>query len=255
METCTFFKALFFSFAAAAALLTAGCRGKTDDGSASTALLPVWEPDAKLLDDLGAVTAVDAYEVRPPKGYSLNPPAPNATQGMRAFYWKGTPRSDSSYAYFMIVLKSADAGEAKERTLEKELSELLEGFHRQRSNWTQTSPERGQVNGLTFVRAHFGGDKEGKRDGFMYVAKDGSTVIQITSQDAEPHHEHALKLAEGRINRDPNHQSGCRAAPRARPETRGGGRPDVPEEVNANIKRSESFGGEGMPIATGSGRV
>ena len=104
---------------------------------------------------------------------------------MRAFYWKGTPRSDSSYAYFMIVLKSADAGEAKERTL-----------HRQRSNWTQTSPERGQLNGLTFVRAHFSGDKEGKRNGFMYVAKDGSTVIQITSQDAEPHHEHALKLAE-----------------------------------------------------------
>ncbi len=30
----------------------------------------------------------------------------------------------------------------------------------------------------------------------MYVTKDGSTVIQITSQDVEPHHEHALKLAE-----------------------------------------------------------
>jgi hypothetical protein len=190
--------ALFFPFAVAA-LLMAGCRGKTSDGAASTAPLLVWEPDAKLLDDLEPITAVDAYEVRPPKGYLLNPPDPNASQGMRAFYWKGTPREDNSYAHFMIVLKSEPAGEAKERSLEKELDELLEGFKRRRSNWTQTSPERGQVNGLTFVRTYWSGidpARQGKLHGFMYAAKEGSTLITLSSQDVELHHERALKLAE-----------------------------------------------------------
>ncbi len=133
MQIRTPFPGLFYPFAAALLLLS-GCRGKTSDVSASSAPLPVWKPDAALLEDLGPLTAVDGYQVRPPKGYDLTPPGPNTTGGMRAFYWKGAPREDKSYAYFLIVLKSADAGEAKERTLEKELNELLEGFHRQRSN-------------------------------------------------------------------------------------------------------------------------
>jgi hypothetical protein len=63
----------------------------------------------------------------------------------------------------------------------------------------ETSPERGQINGLTFMRVYWSGtdaDKQRKRHGAMYAGKDGSTLIFISSQDVEPHHERALKLAE-----------------------------------------------------------
>jgi hypothetical protein len=197
-------KALFLLLAAAVPL-TAGCRGKPSDRSASSvpsAPLPIWEPDAKLLEELGPMTTVDDYQVRPPKGYSLNPPAPNTTGAIRAYYWTGTPREDKTAPYLLITLVSSPPGEAKERTLEKELNELLEGFHRRRSNWTQTSPERGQVNGMTFVRSYWSGidpESQAKMHGFMYATRDGSTFIHLSSQDVEPHRAHTLKLAEAAV--------------------------------------------------------
>ncbi len=189
---------------AAAVLLIGGCRGKPSDPSSSSSAAPlrVWEPDAKLLEELGPFTPVDEYQVRPPKAYSLTPPAPNGSGQIRAFYWTGTPREDKTAPYFLIALVSSPAGEVKEKTLEKELDELLEGFHRRRSNWTQTSPERGQVNGMTFVRSYWSGidpEKQAKMHGFMYATKDSSTLIHLSSQDVEPHYEHALKLAEAAV--------------------------------------------------------
>jgi hypothetical protein len=77
-------KALFFALAG-----HAGCGGKADDkpplyapprtGSPSAASpYPNWEPDAKLLDELGPASDVAEYQVRPPKGYDFNPLPPNA---------------------------------------------------------------------------------------------------------------------------------------------------------------------------------
>ena len=191
-----------FTPVAAAVLLTAGCSGKPGERSASPAVsapLPVWEPDAKLLEQLAPAAEVEDYQVRPPKAYALTPPAPNSTGGIRAFYWTGTPREDKTTPYFLIALVPPPAGEAKERTLERELDELLEGFKRRRSKWRQTPPERGRVHGMTFVRSYWSGidpEKQGTLHGFMCLTKDGSTVIHLSSQDVEPHREHALKLAE-----------------------------------------------------------
>ena len=190
--------ALFFLLTAAA-LLTAGCRGKQDDGPSPSAPLPVWEPDAKLLEELGPPTTVEDYQVRPPKAYSLTPPAANAAGTRRAFYWTGMAREDKTKPHFLIGLISSPAEDTKEKNLERELNELLEGFKRRMSNWTQTSPERGQVDGLTFVRTHWNAtdrERQGKVYGFMYVASDQSTMIHISSMDAEPSHLQALKVAE-----------------------------------------------------------
>jgi hypothetical protein len=189
----------FFLTLAAAQLLTAGCHGKPTDGSASSASLPVWKPDAKLLEELAPGTTVEDYQVRPPKEYSINPPGETAPGQVKAFYWVGKPREDKTAPFFLIGLVPSPAAEVRERTLEKELDELLEGFKRRLGNWTQTAPERGQVNGLTFVRTHWSAidrEKQGRMHGFMYLAKDGSTVIHISTKDVEPHHEQALKLAE-----------------------------------------------------------
>jgi len=191
-----------FIHVAVAVLMTAGCRGKPSDRSTSaapSAPLPVWEPDAKLLEELGPATTVQDYQVRAPKAYSLTPPDAKATGGIRAFYWTGRPREDKAAPYFLIALVSSPAGEATETTLARDLDELLEGFKRRRSNWTQSVPERGRVNGMAFVRSYWSGtdpEKQGTLYGFMYATRDGANLIHLSSQDVEPHREHALKLAE-----------------------------------------------------------
>src|SRR5262245_34004437 len=81
----------------AALVSVAGCRKTTTPSgtpSASTGKdrqLAVWEPDAKLLDELGPIVDVDGYQVRPPQGYSFSPP-PATPPGFKGFAWKGTVR-------------------------------------------------------------------------------------------------------------------------------------------------------------------
>jgi hypothetical protein len=191
-------KALFLPFIAVV-LLAAGCSGKAGDSSSASEPLQVWEPDAKLLQKLGPMATVEEFQVRPPKGYSVSPPPPNAPAGMKGFAWAGALRDDKTAPQFMIVLQSPPPGEAKNMTLEQYLDKMLEGVKGRRTNWTQTPPERGQSNGLTFVRAYWTGtepEKHWKMHGFMYVTKDASKFIHLTSQDVEPNHEQALKLAE-----------------------------------------------------------
>jgi hypothetical protein len=198
MQTRVHSKRLFFPLVTAV-LLAAGCSGKIGDSASSSLSLPAWEPDAKLMEELGPVAILDGYEVRPPRAYTLNPPPPNGSTVVKGFYWAGVPRGDQTAPHFLISLKSASPEGGKDTTLEDYFREMLEGFHRRRANWTQTSPERGQINGLTFMRVYWSGtdaDTQRKRHGVMYAGKDGSTLFFISSQDAEPHHERALKLAE-----------------------------------------------------------
>ena len=55
------------------------------------------------------------------------------------------------------------------------------------------------MNGREFVRARWSGVESAsqqKMHGFSYVTVDHRTIVQISSQDVEPHHQAALKLAE-----------------------------------------------------------
>jgi hypothetical protein len=199
-----------FGLLALAALVSlAGCRKATTSPgspaasgtrSASTGQdrpPAVWSPDAALLEQLGPIADVDGYQVRPPQDYAFSPP-PATPPGVKGFGWKGTPREDRTAPQLIVGLTSRPPGEA-DVALEQYLEEMLGGVQRRRTDWTQTPAERGQVNGLTFVRARWSGtdpERQQKMHGFMYVAKDGSTVIHISSQDVEPHHPDALRLAE-----------------------------------------------------------
>jgi hypothetical protein len=201
METQKPWKATAFPLTAAL-LLAAGCSGKTSNNSSSSASLPVWQPDAKLLDELGPMTTIDEYQVRPPKEYTFNPPPPNSSANLRAFYWAGKTREDKTGPHLLIRVASSPRGEAKERTLERHFDEMLEGFKRRRTNWTQTSPEHGQINGMAFIRAYWAGtdvDKQWKMHGFIYAGEGASVSILLSSQDVEPNHEQALKVAEASV--------------------------------------------------------
>jgi hypothetical protein len=150
-----------------------------------------------LLEQLGPLTDVEGYQVRPPKAYSFSrPPGP---PGFTGYAWAGALRGDKTAPQLLIGVVPVPPAEAKAQSPERFLEKMLEGVKRRRTNWTQTPPERGQVNGLTFVRARWSGTESAKgwkMHGFMYATQDGATFLQLSSQDVEPHHEHALKIAE-----------------------------------------------------------
>jgi hypothetical protein len=99
----------------------------------------------------------------------------------------------------LIQVFSPPPEEAKRTTLEDFLESMLEGIARRRTDWQQTPAESGQVNGFTMLRARWSGTEPARRwkmHGFQYVAQDGLSFIQISSQDVEPNHEESLRLAE-----------------------------------------------------------
>lgn len=99
----------------------------------------------------------------------------------------------------MLFTVRLPPAELKKYDLEQALDELVASLSYQRRNWTRTVTEKGLINGLTFVRTRWNGQDLPtglKMHGLVYVAIVGETLIQLSSQDIEPHHVEALKLAE-----------------------------------------------------------
>jgi hypothetical protein len=168
--------------------LSAGCSRNKTGG-------PNWQPDPALLDQLDTARDLGAYEMRVPKGYTQVPEPAGAPGGAKMLGWAGANRPDSTAPTVIAMLISAPAGQAEKTSPEEFLQKALDGVKRRRVNWTQTPAEGGQINGLSFLRARW----SLKMHGFIYVSRDGSTFIQLNSQDIDPNHEPPLKLAETAI--------------------------------------------------------
>ena len=151
-----------------------------------------------MLNQLQVAVHVGGFQIRPPTGYVLKrKPGPD---GSEAFAWVGAPRSDKTQPYLMVATIGLPAAEAKKYTLDQILDKFLQGVERRRAaDWKRTPTEHGSINGQAFVRARWNASVRGsalKMHGFHYVATFGHRVIQISSQDAEPYHQRALKVAE-----------------------------------------------------------
>jgi hypothetical protein len=163
--------------------------------AASVVLSSTWTPDPALLDLLEYEVQKSEFSIRPPRGYQLfEQPGP----GAMAYGWQGARRPDGTSPSLKVVVAEVPPS-AEPSGLEGLLRSVLDGIARRRTNWEQSPPERGRIGSLDFIRASWSGMEptlQIKVHGFAYVTVDGSTVIEISSQDAEPHHEEALKLAE-----------------------------------------------------------
>ncbi len=156
-----------------------------------------WVPETKLLEQLSEEAVVGSFRLRPPQGYQFVQQAgPN---GAQAFAWKGERRPDGTAPSLMVIVAPTPEGEAPPMDLEKLLAKFLAGIQRRRAQWAQATAERGRIGERTFMRAAWSGLEPAlqvKMHGFSYVAIDGTTVIQISSQDVEPYHAQTLPLAE-----------------------------------------------------------
>lgn len=158
---------------------------------------PEWKPEAGVVARLAPVTDAGPFRIRPPKGYRMS--REQGPPGSDVFGWVGAERRDGSRPYLMVMGVSPPAGKRNTYTPESALDRSLSALQEQRSEWKRTETEKGKINGVPFVRAYWSGkepERKVKMRGFAYLTIDGERIIQINSQDVEPHAEDALKLAE-----------------------------------------------------------
>lgn len=158
---------------------------------------PNWTPDKNLSDRLGDFVDVEGFQLRVPKQFL--PIKQPGTGGSNAIAWTGEERSDGTRPYVMVTTVKLNSEQQSKLSLEQALDTFLNGIEKRRKNWSQTSAERGKVNGMTFVRAQWSGTEittDKKMRGFSYVTIADGWLVQISSQDVEPHDREVLELAE-----------------------------------------------------------
>ena len=162
--------------------------------------LQKWNAAATLVTELDTDHAIDKFTIKPPKGYS--PQTRPGPHGSIATAWAGSPRADGTRPQVMVLTVKLTAAELQKYTIETALEELVLSLSHKRRQWTRTTTEKGIINGLVFARTRWKGEDVAsgfKLHGFVYVAIVNDTLVQLSSQDIEPHHEAALKLAESSV--------------------------------------------------------
>lgn len=140
---------------------------------------------------------IEGYTLRPPKGYPPFDRPGIAPPGAKYFAWGGTWRKDGSAPDFLVMVGTPPPDERP--SLQEALAAMLKIRQRGMRDWQQTPSEEIESNGLKFARAYWQcteGFVGRQWHGFVYVAFDGPTFIEISCQDVEPHHIEALKVAE-----------------------------------------------------------
>lgn len=162
--------------------------------------LASWLPESSMESLLAAPEVLEGVSIRPPTGYVGTVP-PGAPPGVFVKAWKGEARPDNTSPSMQLNIFSPPATNTLP-DVETAMRKMLNGIKRNRNNWTESEVSRGTIQGVEFLRTTWTGEsKQGgvQMRGVMYVTKIDAKVIQISSQDAEPHAEEALKLAESSL--------------------------------------------------------
>jgi len=162
--------------------------------------LSSWLPEPSMESLLAAPEITEGFSIRPPAGYSTMV-LPNAPTGLFAKVWKGGVRSDESLPIIQLNILSPPVT-ASIPDVETGLRKSMDSIKRNRNNWTESQVTRGTIQGTEFVRQSWAGIEKrfgAEMRGVMYVTMLDSKVIQLSTQDLEPHAEETIKLAESAI--------------------------------------------------------
>lgn len=165
----------------------------------SDANLPRWSPDPAAVAQLGESVGLDHFRLRQPPGYAARPKVVGTRHSLSL---KGPQRPGRGSPALILELRPLEARE-KEMSLEQVLEGELTFFKNVQAatlpNMTHTAIERGQLNGMTFVRSRFTSDSPRpgeKAHGLMYLSVQDQTVVSVTALDGEPESKTTLKLLE-----------------------------------------------------------
>jgi hypothetical protein len=156
-----------------------------------------WTPDKTLANKLDSSADVDDFQIRLPASYL--PKVQPGIPGSLITAWVGAGRSDGTKPYILVTIQAVQGEDVSKITPEMALKVFLQPLEKKWKNWTGTAPEKGGINDLPFVRVRWRGVNPTTGQvthGFSYVTVKSGKVVQISSQDVEPHHKEGLELAE-----------------------------------------------------------
>jgi hypothetical protein len=102
----------------------------------------------------------------------------------------------------LLPIPPAQLEQSKSLTLEKLAEKRIAAIQRQRTDWKQEKTEKGVINGLTFARIRWEGTEPKNQwdmRGFVYVARDGDTILYLSSQDLKAPGAQTLPLADAAV--------------------------------------------------------
>lgn len=172
-------------------LLSIGCGKNSPTGE------PGEDVEETLAAQLQPAEEVLDYYIRLPRGYE--PRESQLLPRTEILKWEGPARDDGTRPLFMVTLTTLTDQERQDATLEILLQETLHEFQSVRTDWSTGPIRQGRLNGLSYVRCAWSGTEKltaRRSHGFLYMLQDGPTIIQIRSQDVEPHHAETLKVAD-----------------------------------------------------------
>jgi len=140
------------------------------------------------------------FELKPPADYQFQ--AQDGPMSSKALAWVGKPREDGVRPYVMVTVMSLPGPPDGHLELATVLDKFIAGIKNRRNEWKQSAARKEEINGLSFLRVDWEGTEstlEVKMHGFNLVAFDGSFIVQLSSQDVEPHHTKGLQVAEAVI--------------------------------------------------------
>jgi hypothetical protein len=157
------------------------------------------EASAQLGDEVSLGGYYGAYRIRPPAGYVRTQQAGDVPGVVAiATAWSGERRPDGTAPSLMVMIATAPPN-TRHPSLEEGLATALESIRKRRTNWSESTPERGRIDGVVFLKATWSGnDSQTGRPlrGFVYWTIQSGTVVQIGSQDIEPHDATTLPVAD-----------------------------------------------------------
>ncbi|MBN1909786.1 MAG: hypothetical protein JW818_08605 [Pirellulales bacterium] len=151
------------------------------------------------LQSLGEPYRMSRFEIRPPAKFRFIKYVPKT----KSYLWVGPVRTNGTYAQFFVTIIDTPAHE-NNASLAKALNAVLGALKRDRTTWSQTPVEHGEVNGLPCVRCSCGGIVSNaapaglagqERHGVIYLMARGNQSVQILFQDVAPDHAEWLKQA------------------------------------------------------------
>ena len=151
--------------------------------------LPVWQPNPALMSSLGPEVSMQGYGMHLPNGYeakyadllgNLQP------FGLDMYFWHNNRHAPNASGIAWDVVRRVNLHTPAD-TVRYALEEQRKGL----DDFTSSSVEEGQINGLPFARVYWQGTKKGSsslqvNSGFIYATNDWTKGIIITGYDNVP---------------------------------------------------------------------
>ena len=151
--------------------------------------LPSWQPSPVSMSSLGPEVSMQGYRMRLPNGYqakyadllgNLQP------FGLDMYFWHNDRHAPNASAVSLNVVRRINLHSPADTA-----RYALEAQRKGLNNFSSSSIEEGQVNGLAFARVYWQGTEKGSsslqvNSGFIYATNDWTKGIIITGYDNVP---------------------------------------------------------------------